>query len=73
MPRPELLETFDNPYPDREYEIHMVCDEFTSLCPVGGIETDAEELKQLGVAGVFTPGAPTSEIVEFLRRRVPVA
>jgi len=47
MPRPELLETFDNPYPDREYEIHMVCDEFTSLCPVGGIETDAEELKQL--------------------------
>ena len=47
MPRPELLETFDNPYPDREYEIHMICDEFTSLCPVGGIETDAEELKQL--------------------------
>lgn len=47
MPRPELLEIFDNPYPDREYEIHMVCDEFTSLCPVGGIETDAEELKQL--------------------------
>ncbi len=47
MPRPELLETFDNPYPDRAYEIHMVCDEFTSLCPVGGIETDAEELRQL--------------------------
>ncbi|TMG79537.1 MAG: NADPH-dependent 7-cyano-7-deazaguanine reductase QueF [Betaproteobacteria bacterium] len=47
MPRPELLETFDNPYPDREYEIRMECDEFTSLCPVGGIETDAEELKQL--------------------------
>jgi 7-cyano-7-deazaguanine reductase len=48
MPRPELLETFDNPYPDREYQIHMECDEFTSLCPVGGIETDTEELKQLG-------------------------
>ena len=47
MPRAELLETFDNPYPDREYEIKMECDEFTSLCPVGGIETDAEELKQL--------------------------
>jgi len=47
MPRPELLETFENPYPDRDYEVHMVCDEFTSLCPVGGIETDAEELKQL--------------------------
>ena len=47
MPRAELLETFDNPYPDREYEIKMECDEFTSLCPVGGIETDADELKQL--------------------------
>jgi 7-cyano-7-deazaguanine reductase len=47
MPRADLLETFDNPYPDREYEIRMECDEFTSLCPVGGIETDAEELKQL--------------------------
>jgi len=47
MPRPELLETFPNPYPDRSYEIHMDCDEFTSLCPLGGIETDAAELKQL--------------------------
>jgi len=28
---------------------------------------DAEELKAQGVAGVFTPGAPTSEIVDFLR------
>ncbi len=47
MPNPEILETFDNPYPGRDYEIHMVCPEFTSLCPVGGIETDAAELKQL--------------------------
>lgn len=47
MPRPELLETFPNPHPGRPYEIHMECDEFTSLCPVGGIETDAGELKQL--------------------------
>lgn len=47
MPRPDLLETFANPYPDREYEIRMECDEYTSLCPVGGIESDAEELKQL--------------------------
>jgi len=47
MPQPELLETFDNPHPGRDYEIHMVCPEFTSLCPVGGIETDAAELKQL--------------------------
>ena len=47
MPRPDLLETFANPYPDREYEIHMICDEFTSLCPLGGIESDAEELALL--------------------------
>ena len=32
---------------------------------------DANELKERGVAEVFTPGAPTSEIVEFLRARVP--
>jgi 7-cyano-7-deazaguanine reductase len=47
MPRPELLETFANPYPGRGYEIAMECPEFTSLCPLGGVETDAEELKQL--------------------------
>ena len=32
---------------------------------------DADELKGQGVAAVFTPGAPTSEIVDFLRERVP--
>jgi 7-cyano-7-deazaguanine reductase len=47
MPKPELLETFANPYARRGYEIRMECDEFTSLCPMGGIETDAEELKLL--------------------------
>jgi len=47
MPRPDLLETFDNPYPGRDYEIQMECPEFTSLCPLGGVESDAEELKQL--------------------------
>jgi len=30
---------------------------------------DVAELKRLGVAEVFTPGAPTSEIVAFLRAR----
>jgi methylmalonyl-CoA mutase C-terminal domain/subunit len=33
---------------------------------------DAAELKRQGVAEVFTPGAPMSEIVEFLRASVPV-
>jgi 7-cyano-7-deazaguanine reductase len=48
MPRPDLLETFPNPYPDRDYVIRMECPEFTSLCPIGGVESDAEELRQLG-------------------------
>jgi methylmalonyl-CoA mutase C-terminal domain/subunit len=41
---------------------------------VGGtIPTDdAKALKEIGVAEVFTPGAPTSEIVDFLREKVPV-
>jgi 7-cyano-7-deazaguanine reductase len=47
MPQPELLESFANPYADRDYEIRMTCPEFTSLCPVGGIETDASELSRL--------------------------
>jgi 7-cyano-7-deazaguanine reductase len=48
MPRPELLETFPNPYPGRDYVVRMECPEFTSLCPLGGVEGDAQELKQLG-------------------------
>jgi 7-cyano-7-deazaguanine reductase len=47
MPRADLLETFPNPYPGRSYLIAMECPEFTSLCPLGGIETDAAELTQL--------------------------
>ena len=44
------------------------------LVVVGGTipHDDAEELKRAGVAEVFGPGAPTSEIVEFLRGKVPV-
>jgi methylmalonyl-CoA mutase C-terminal domain/subunit len=44
------------------------------LVVVGGTipADDARELKERGVAEVFTPGAPTSEIVEFLKARVPV-
>lgn len=39
------------------------------LVVVGGTipAEDAEELRRLGVAEVFTPGAPTSAIVDFLR------
>jgi methylmalonyl-CoA mutase C-terminal domain/subunit len=42
------------------------------LVVVGGTipAEDAEELRRLGVAAVFTPGAPTSEIVDFLQGAV---
>ena len=40
----------------------------------GTIPTDdARELKEGGVAEVFTPGASTCAIVDFLRERVPAA
>ena len=65
MPRPDLLETFPNPYPGRAYEIAMECPEFTSLCPLGGIETDAAELKQL------EGGAPDFATIHI--RYVPAA
>jgi methylmalonyl-CoA mutase, C-terminal domain len=41
---------------------------------VGGTipKPDVEDLKRQGVAEVFTPGAPVSEIVDFLRSHVPV-
>jgi methylmalonyl-CoA mutase C-terminal domain/subunit len=42
------------------------------LVVVGGTipAEDVTELKRLGVAEVFTPGAPTREIVTFLQSRV---
>jgi methylmalonyl-CoA mutase C-terminal domain/subunit len=43
------------------------------LVVVGGTipADDAEELKRLGVAGVFGPGATTAEIVDFVKGAVP--
>jgi methylmalonyl-CoA mutase cobalamin-binding domain/chain len=45
------------------------------LVVVGGTipDEDAQELKRLGVAEVFTPGAPTSAIVDFLRNALAPA
>jgi methylmalonyl-CoA mutase, C-terminal domain len=45
------------------------------LVVVGGTipGEDVRELKAQGVAEVFTPGAPTSEIVDFIRTRADVA
>jgi methylmalonyl-CoA mutase C-terminal domain/subunit len=44
------------------------------LVVVGGTipKDDVRELRQAGVAEVFTPGAPVSGIVEFLQANVPV-
>lgn len=33
---PELLETFTNKHPDRDYFVKFNCPEFTSLCPITG-------------------------------------
>jgi 7-cyano-7-deazaguanine reductase len=32
----KTLETFPNPFPDRDYTIHMSIPEFTCLCPMTG-------------------------------------
>lgn len=33
---PEMLETFPNKHPDRDYFVKFNCPEFTSLCPITG-------------------------------------
>ena len=42
------------------------------LVVIGGIipDQDIPGLKQAGVAGIFLPGTPMSEIVEFIRQNV---
>jgi 7-cyano-7-deazaguanine reductase len=32
----DLLETFDNPHPDRDYRVIFTTSELTSLCPITG-------------------------------------
>jgi methylmalonyl-CoA mutase, C-terminal domain len=43
------------------------------LVTVGGTipNDDIAPLKELGIAEVFTPGAPTGEIVDFIRASAP--
>ena len=31
-----IIETFENPYPGRDYVIETICPEFTSMCPKTG-------------------------------------
>jgi len=44
------------------------------LVVVGGTipKPDVVALKEQGVAEIFTPGAPVSDIVEFLKAKIPV-
>jgi methylmalonyl-CoA mutase C-terminal domain/subunit len=39
----------------------------------GGIipEEDIEKLEKLGVGKLFTPGAPTTEAIEYLKKEIP--
>src|SRR5262245_32954570 len=36
VPSADQLETFPNPYPQRDYTIEIACPEFTSVCPKTG-------------------------------------
>jgi 7-cyano-7-deazaguanine reductase len=70
MPQPELLETFPNPYAGRDYEIFMTTSEFTSLCPLGGVESDAAELALLkggapDFATISITYVPDAECIEL--------
>ena len=50
------LETFPNPRPERDYEIHIDCPEFTSVCPKTG-------LPDFGTIRItYTPGAKCVEL-----------
>jgi 7-cyano-7-deazaguanine reductase len=50
------LETFPNPRPERDYEIAIVCPEFTSMCPKTG-------LPDFGTIRItYTPGAQCLEL-----------
>lgn len=52
----DLLETFENQFPDRDYEIEIVCPEFTSVCPKTG-QPDFATL-----TFTYTPGALCIEL-----------
>ncbi len=53
------IETFDNPYPDRDYLIRHEVEEFTSVCPVTG-HPDFAEMTLL-----YVPKATCIELKSF--------
>lgn len=53
--KPEILETFDNKHPDRDYWVKFNCPEFTSLCPITG---------QPDFAAIYISYVPDIKMVE---------
>ena len=43
---PEVLETFENRHPERDYWVQLNCPEFTTLCPITG-QPDFAEIRIL--------------------------
>ena len=43
---PEVLEAFENRYPERDYWVQFNCPEFTAMCPITG-QPDFAEIKIL--------------------------
>ncbi|MBR1850592.1 MAG: NADPH-dependent 7-cyano-7-deazaguanine reductase QueF [Bacteroidales bacterium] len=43
---PEVLETFENQHPKRDYWVEFLCPEFTALCPITG-QPDFAEIRIL--------------------------
>ena len=52
---PQILETFKNAHPDREYFVNVHCPEFTTLCPM---------TNQPDFATIYISYVPTIEMVE---------
>lgn len=52
---PEVLETFVNKHPDRDYFVKFNCPEFTSLCPITG---------QPDFAAIYISYVPNIKMVE---------
>ena len=50
------VETFPNPRPERDYEIHIRCPEFTSVCPKTGLPDFGE------IRITYTPDARCIEL-----------
>jgi 7-cyano-7-deazaguanine reductase len=65
------IETFPNPRPERDYEIHISCPEFTSVCPKTGLPDFGE------IRITYVPGERCIELkslkyymVEFRNRGI---